>query len=106
MATSYTPRLALPEMADGEGSGYVTFNELGQILDAYLQSVVQSKVVSTPPAVPVDGECWLVAAGATGDWSGRDGQLAQYYDSAWHYYSTFTGMRMWVIDESAMHYVP
>ena len=49
MASSYTPRLLLPEIADGEGSAYLTYNDLARILDGLVQGVLQSRVVTAPP---------------------------------------------------------
>ena len=93
-------RLGLPEMADGEESGYLTFNELVRILDAIVNPVVQSAALTAPPGSPVAGECWYVAAGGTGDWLGQDLTLAQWYGSpgAWYFHTLPTGT--YVYDEA------
>ncbi len=97
MATSYTPRLGLPEMADGEQSGYVTFNELGRMLDGILNVAVESATTTTPPASPVDGDLWYVPLGATGAWAGNEEKVAQWYNAQWYYYDT-EGMVIYVKD--------
>ncbi|MXP27810.1 DUF2793 domain-containing protein [Porphyrobacter algicida] len=33
-------------------------------------------VASAPPNDPAEGSLYIVAVGATGEWSGRDGELA------------------------------
>ena len=35
------------------------------------------------PPVPADGDRHIVAAGATGDWTGWDGSIAHHVDGAW-----------------------
>ena len=98
MASSYTPRLLLPEMADGEQSGYVTYNELARILDANLQAVVQSRMLATPPGSPADGQCWYVPTGATGAWAGNEQTIAQWFNGQWWFYPG-AAKAMWVLDE-------
>ena len=36
-----------------------------------------------PPPAPAAGECWLVAAGATGPWAGRERAIACWDGAAW-----------------------
>ena len=93
-----TPRLDLPEMADGEGSGYTTFNDLTRILDATVNPVAQSSTVTDPPGSPAEGQCWYVPAGATGAWAGNVNTLAQWYESAWYFYTLPTGAYIFVED--------
>lgn len=100
-----TPRINLPQMADGEGSGYVTFNELTQILDALLNVVVQSATVTDPPASPLGGQCWYVPVGGSGVWVGQDKLIAQWYGGAWAYHSLPVGTYVWVGDSGQRTYV-
>ena len=100
-----TPRLGLPEMADGEGSGYVTFNELARILDAFLNIVLQSGTDTTPPVTPTEGDCWYVPAGATGAWAGNEKTLAQWYGGAWHFMPFTTGTYVFVDDTGTLMYI-
>jgi len=49
---------------------------------------------SDPPATPSDGETWLVAAGATGDWAGADGKIASRQSGNWLFSTPGDGMRL------------
>ena len=100
-----TPRLDLPQMADGEGSGYVTFNQLAQILDAVLNTVVQSESLTTPPLTPNEGECWYVPAGGTGAWVGQSKKIAQWYGGVWAFHTLPIGTYVWVADTFSRKYV-
>jgi hypothetical protein len=56
-------------------------------LDALVLISVKS-VTATPPGTPAGGDRYIVGASATGAWSGKDGQIAQW-DSvarAWNFY--------------------
>ena len=98
MATSYTPRLLLPEIADGEGSAYVTYNDLARILDGLVQGIIQSRTLTAPPGGELEGQCWYVPTGATGAWAGHDGELAQWYGGIWRFIPLTQGMAFWVVD--------
>lgn len=56
---------------------------------------------TTPPGAVVNGQVYLVAPGATGDWSGKDDQVAIGIADAWHYLDIpQEGWRIWVKDEN------
>lgn len=97
---STTPRLGFTEMASGEQSGYVTFNALAKILDAYTQGSIKSRSTVAEPGSPSEGDCYLVPTSATGtNWSGHDGELAQYFDAAWMFYTVGAWFDAYVEDE-------
>jgi len=60
---SETKKLALPLMAEAQAQKHVTHNEALLKLDALVQLSVRSRALADPPAAPVDGEAWIVAAG-------------------------------------------
>lgn len=43
---------------------------------------VKSMALATPPASPTPGDCYVVAADATGSWAGQTGKLTQYIGSS------------------------
>ena len=56
--------------------------------------VVEGAALAVPPAGPAAGACYLVAAGATGVWAGKDGMLAGYSEGGWRYIAPVEGARV------------
>ena len=71
-----TPNLALPLIAAAQAQKHVTHNEALALIDALVQMAVESMALAAPPAMPAEGARYVVAAGATGAWAGKSGQLA------------------------------
>ncbi|MEM7191142.1 MAG: DUF2793 domain-containing protein, partial [Pseudomonadota bacterium] len=51
--------------------------------------------------VAADGDAYIVATGATGDWSGQDGNFALFLNGGWAFVSPWEGCRAWIADERA-----
>ncbi|MBL4800672.1 MAG: DUF2793 domain-containing protein [Emcibacter sp.] len=100
--TNQTPRLNTPYIISTQSQKEVTHNLALNMLDALVQSAAETSTLSIPPGSPVEGGLWLVAGGATGDWSGHDDELAQYMGGAWQFYPAFAGMAIWLKDEAVM----
>ncbi|HWJ71221.1 MAG TPA: DUF2793 domain-containing protein [Sphingobium sp.] len=94
----YTDRLGLPLLAAGQAQKEITHNEALALLDVVAQACVESASLSTPPAMPQAGQCWIVAAGATGAWSGQEGAIACWSASGWLLLAPRPGWRIWVQD--------
>ena len=47
-----------------------------------------------PPAVPLEGECWLVGSVPAGDWAGHDGELACLQSGNWVFAAPRDGMNL------------
>ena len=48
-------------------------------------------VLDTPPSNPNQGDKYIVAQNAQGDWSTHDNQIAEYNGSAWEFYTPIEG---------------
>ena len=96
---SETPLLGLPLLEASQAQKHVTHNEALLLLDAAIHLSVISRSLAAPPAVPVEGDRYLVAASATGDWAGQDGNLGMREASAWRFSVPRSGWRLWVEDE-------
>lgn len=90
-----TPRLALPAIEAAQAQKHVTHNEALALLDALVQLTVESRLLTTPPASPTDGACFIPGPGATGAWSGWDGQIA-VYSGGWFRIVPLPGLKAWV----------
>jgi hypothetical protein len=100
--TDITPNLALPELIASQAQKHVTVNEALGVLDALVQLAVLDRDLAAPPVSPADGERWLVAAGASGDWSGHDGAIAAWQNGAWTLHAPRAGWTCYVADEAAL----
>ena len=99
---SLTPNLALPYLAAGQAQKHVTLNESLRRLDALVHLVFEDRDLAEPPAVPAEGQRYLVASGASGAWSGRSGTIAAFQDGGWLFYPPETGWIAWIRDEDAL----
>jgi len=97
-----TAKLALPYIHSSQAQKHVTHNEALRTLDALVQAAVVSKDVTAPPSLPVDGEAYVVPAGATGDWSGHEGEIAVWQENAWVFHAPNEGWTVWVSDLDAL----
>lgn len=86
-----TPILGLPEMGSAQTQKYVTFNQSMRRLDALTNLTVFNRTTKTPPASPSEGDRYIVAATATGDWAGQENKVAFYSGSAWLFLSPSEG---------------
>ncbi|KAB2914601.1 MAG: DUF2793 domain-containing protein [Hyphomicrobiaceae bacterium] len=98
-----TPNLTLPYIIAAQAQKHVTHNEALRALDAIVQLMVMDKDLSAPPASPADGARYIVAAGATGAWSGHSGRVAAYQDGAWMFYVPREGWLAWAADEDELY---
>ncbi|PHS27727.1 MAG: ribonuclease III [Robiginitomaculum sp.] len=99
-----TPNLVLPYILEAQAQKHVTHNEAIRALDALVQLVITSQTLAAPPAAPLEGERYIIAAGATGLWTGKDTRIAAWQDGAWAYYLPKAGWQAWVIDQVQMLY--
>ena len=69
------------------------------------QASVKSRQVSAPPGSAVVGDRYIIPAGATGDWSGKANQIAEWRQgtSLWDYYSPLIGWTCYVDDEQKIY---
>ena len=98
---SETPRLKLGALASDQSQKHVIVNKALVKLDALVDLHLLDRHLTAPPAA-ADGDAYLVAAGATDDWSGQDHRVAYRIDGGWRFYDAFTGLRAYVVDENAL----
>jgi hypothetical protein len=90
-----TPRFELPFILPGQAQKELFHNEALGRVDAVLHPAVEGAAVANPPAAPELGQSWLVGAGATGAWTGREGQLANWTEAGWQFVVPREGMTIW-----------
>jgi hypothetical protein len=90
-----TPRFALPFIVPGQAQKELFHNEALLRLDAALHPCVEEAPRPAPPAAPAEGDCWIVAAGAAGAWSGQENRLALWSGGGWRFVAPVPGMTAW-----------
>ena len=97
-----TTHLLLPYILAAQAQKHVTHNEALRLLDGLVQLSVLDRDLTVPPGSPADGDRYIVASGATGDWAGWDLNVALWTDGAWLHLPPRTGWRAWVEDEALL----
>jgi hypothetical protein len=88
-------RLALPFIVPGQAQKELHHNEALALIDAALHAAVESASVASPPSEPEEGQCWIIAAGAAGDWHAHAGSLACWTSGGWRFVAPLPGMLVW-----------
>lgn len=89
-----TKKLGLSLIEPGQQQKELSHNEAIERLDMLVQPVVLSGDLSIPPANPATGDCYVVKAAASGEWTGRDGQVAMMGSGGWVYLVPFEGLEV------------
>jgi hypothetical protein len=98
-----TARLRLPLLAAAQAQKHVTHNEALVSLDTLTQTSVLDKDLATPPGSPAEGDCYIVASGGSGAWSGWDGRIVRHIDGSWRSYIASSGFLAYVQDEAKFY---
>nr|WP_298101339.1 DUF2793 domain-containing protein [uncultured Shinella sp.] len=94
--------LNLPYILPSQAQKHVTHNEAIKALDAIVQLAVASRTVTSPPPTPGAGARYIVPAGATGAWTGREKHVAAWQDDVWVFYMPRTGWLAHAVDENRL----
>ncbi|MBV7411080.1 DUF2793 domain-containing protein [Maritimibacter sp. DP1N21-5] len=97
-----TPRLDLPLIQPAQAQKHVTHNEGLRVLDVITQLTVEALDATTPPPTPAQGATFGIGNPATGLWSGHEGQIATWFDSAWDFLTPRAGWLAVVAGERAV----
>lgn len=95
MSNGASPRLNLPYLAAAQAQKHVTLNEALLLLDSLVQLSVIAVAPTEPSAQPQDGARFIVGAGASGAWTGLDGQVALWMEGAWSFHLAQAGWVAW-----------
>lgn len=94
-----TPLLGLPEIAEGVANQVPIHNTALRHIEAKLVRAL-SMITMAPPAA-IEGDSYVIPAGATGGWAGKTGQIAAFIGGAWSYAAPIEGVRLWINDLDA-----
>ena len=96
-------RFALPFLVPGQAQKEMFHNAALARIDAALHPAVEEGPRTEPPVLPEAGSCWIVAAGATGAWSGEEDALACPGEGGWRFVAPVPGMLVW--NKAAGHWI-
>jgi len=68
------------------------------------QPPVLDKDLTAPPGGESKGDRYIVGSGASGAWSGEDGNIAVYNGSGWDFIDKKEGMLCYVADENKLYW--
>lgn len=96
--------LGIEYMESGERSPEIMFRDFVDRVSGRFRPVID-KDLTAPPVSPVDGDSYIVAAGATGDWSGQAKDIARWDDgaAAWVFTTPLAGWLAWAVDEATAY---
>lgn len=94
-----TPLAGLSEIAESVANQVPTHNLALRQWEARTIRAL-SMITMSPPAA-VEGDSYIIPAGATGAWSGKTAQIASFIGGAWSYYAPVEGIRLWISDLDA-----
>lgn len=97
---SNSPRIGLPLLDAAQAQKHVTMNEALARLDVVAAARVETMALASPPVAPGEGDAHLVPSGATGDWTGQDGNVAVFLNGGWDFIAPWAGWRLWVASAS------
>jgi hypothetical protein len=92
--------LALPYIQPSQAQKHVSHNEALRKLDLLVRLVVSGRQLRDAPALPEEGERYIVPAGASGTFLGKDGRIALWEAGSWNFIDALPGWRAEVRDES------
>lgn len=95
---STTSKFSLPLLFAGQAQKEFFVNESLSLIDSLLSGVIKESL-ATPPAAPVEGDCFRIVATASGDWAGHEDELAIFVGGAWQFVAPQSGMS--VFDQQA-----
>lgn len=96
-----SPKLLGTLLTTNQANAETTVNTFLKLLEAFTpQPNVVDRDLTAPPGSPNEGDVYVPASVATGDWAGEEDNFAIFLDSAWFFVVPTEGMTQWVADEN------
>ncbi len=100
--STQTPSLALSYLLPDQAQKHVTVNEALGALDDLVQARILSATLLAPPASPAEGDAYIPAATATGQWAGHENDVAVFRDGAWNFHAPNPGWQVWSLADNSI----
>jgi len=88
-----TQMMGLGLLEAAQAQKHVTVNEALLRLDALASRQVLSAALNAPPAGAIEGDRFVVAEEASGDWAGQEGRIAFHVNGGWEFHAPWAGYR-------------
>jgi len=93
--------MGLTDLVEAQALASARMNKNMRIMEAMVNLAIIDRDLTAPPGSESDGDCYLVASGGTGDWSGEDGNIAIFSSTLGYLFQTpFEGVAGRVQDEN------
>jgi hypothetical protein len=86
----------------GESGWNVDMDANLKLMDAVGHLSVKDRNLTAPPGSPAAGDRYIVGGSATGDWAGKDGQIAVFIGGSWVFYPPKIGWWAYIEDEDVL----
>ncbi len=96
---SSTANLKMPYIKAAQSQKHITVNQSLQMLDTVVQLSAISRIITTPPVSPINGDRYIVPDSSTNEWAGHTDQIAVWADNVWIFYLPTTGWQVWLQEE-------
>ena len=98
-----TPNIGAKYLVIDQALAEVTHNDALNWLDILVQPTIIDKDLATPPGSPSEGDRYIVASSATGDWTGQENNIAIYFQG-WLFITPAEGWAFYVQDEDGYYH--
>lgn len=94
---SNTPSNAIPYVPQNTLDPAAGLNMALDVVDALLNTRVINMTTTAPPGSPADGDMYVIASPATGDWATHENAFARYVSNGafWQFYAA--GSQAWLV---------
>lgn len=102
-----TPNTGIPYVPENTLNPAAGLNLALNVIDALLQTRVISMSLTAPPGSPNDGDRYVPAATASGEWAGKENYVARYVEEGnfWQFYEPGEQVSIIVNDADGVLYV-
>lgn len=95
-----TAKLNLPLISASQSQKSVTHNESLDNLDIFVMPSIKDRDLTAPPGGESEGDTYIPTSTATGDWAGKEDQIAAFQNGAYAFYPPSEGWVVWIDDEN------
>ena len=97
-----SPKFEITDITDQQANAETTHNKSVRILEAMASRAVKDRDLTAPPGSPSDGDAYICAASASGDWAGKDLHVAVFVIDAWEFITPEEGNEVYLQDENVV----